>query len=566
MKFELSHESQLFYKNKVIGYKQIKNHQQFIGEAINKTSKPIAVLLQRDEYLIMSILSLIELNMPYVPIDSGMPTERVQYILNELEVELVLMNKNSNHHFEGAHPIYVEDAETHQMGDRILNVGSHSDTTFYIRYTSGSSGKPKGVEITRRNIESFIEGVTKRIEFKSGSTILCHTTPAFDIFFLEGVMPFYLGLNVHLVSDETANNPKKLIEVIDNSLINMIQMTPSKLMMIKNYAGNFLTLNKIDQLMVGGETFPKALLSILQNETDANIYNMYGPTETTIWSSIADLTSNQEISIGYPIEHAELVILDNNNLAVPTGVTGQIGIVGDVVSNGYINNQSLQSEKFIELEKGIVCYLTGDYGYVNELGEANFLYRIDNQVKMNGYRIELEEIEKRIVEVLSVDSCVVAKIENNDSSSIGCLYIGSADRSTIESHLKTILPDYMIPNHYQRVDQLPLNANGKIDRKKIQFQKFDNCSNASNGCEAEHQSATMERLVEVINDVYDVDVTKGIGNETTLSEFGINSVSFIKLIVEIEEEFDFEFDDDKLSHKAFNSLKCLVAYIDEKTA
>ena len=263
-------------------------------------------------------------------------------------------------------------------------------------YTSGSTGKPKGVGIRQKSVNNFIQGITNEIQIDERNIMLSVTTCSFDIFGLETLLPLTKGIKIVIAKEDEQRDPGALNKLIISSDVNTIQTTPSRLKLMLKAKNSSEAFSKLKLIMVGGEGLPKTVLSDIQSITASKIYNMYGPTETTIWSSVKDLTREKEVTVGKPIANTQIYILDNYGGIVPVGVPGELCIAGDGVAVGYLNKEELTAEKFVSnpFINETKMYKTGDLAKWNEKGEVIVLGRLDNQVKIGGYRIELGEIRK----------------------------------------------------------------------------------------------------------------------------------------------------------------------------
>lgn len=236
-------------------------------------SKRIALILKKSPQLLFLLYYFFENQITYIPIDPNYPHDRIQYILEDSKPDSIITD-------------LIEDIDyklNHKMD-------SSDDIISYILYTSGSTGTPKGVNVPKEAIVNFIDGISEIIDFSSGKRIVCLTTVSFDIFFLESIMALYKGLIVVLANEEEQRNPKLMAKLIQDNEVDMVQMTPSRMQLLLSHDKELSCLKNVKEIMIGGEAFPLGLLRTLQEKTTAKIYNMYGPTETTIWSTVSDLT------------------------------------------------------------------------------------------------------------------------------------------------------------------------------------------------------------------------------------------------------------------------------------
>lgn len=409
----------------------------------------------------------------------------------------------------------------------------------YVIYTSGSTGKPKGVMLEHMSVNNFIKGTTDIIEFMPGKKILALTTISFDIFVLETLLALTKGLNVVVADEEQQHNSRLLGDLIESSGIDMLQVTPSRMMLLMNDDVSLSCLKGVKDIMVGGEAFPKYLLDSIKKLSKAKIYNLYGPTETTVWSTIKDLTYCSEINIGKPIANTQIYILDKNDRPVPVGVAGELCIAGDGLARGYLNMDDLTKEKFVPnpFIPGRLMYRTGDFARWLDDGDVEFIGRIDHQVKIRGFRIELDDIEANLLSYDKVDEAVVVAKEDESGSKYICTYVVAKEEFSIQElkeYLKKELPDYMIPSQFIQLDALPLTASGKIDRKAL-----NNLEGAASSV-AEYAAPgneTEEKLLKIWQEVLG---TKQIGINDSFFELGGHSITAMHAINKIAGELKID--------------------------
>jgi len=526
-------------------------------ELDGQTNKKIAVIQKRSPGLIFSLISLMNKGCTFIPIDPSLPQERKEFIIQNAKPDFILQE-------DGLKPNYFTGST-----DFIQGV---SDNISYIIYTSGSTGQPKGVAVTRDALFNFIEGISEIIDFSAGKRIACLTTISFDIFLLESIMALYKGLTVVLANEDEQRNPKLMAKLIQDNAVDMIQMTPSRMQLLLNYDKELMCLKNVKEIMIGGEPFPISLLRSLQEKTTAKIYNMYGPTETTIWSTVSNLTCKDRVDIGRPIKNTEIYIVDENLFILPYGQAGEICIAGKGLSKGYVGREDLTREKFIYLPQKpeVMVYRTGDIGRYLPDGDLEYLGRTDNQVKIRGYRIELEEIEFYMNQIEGINQSIVIAIEKSEPEKILQAFYTSdiaLEQKDISNYLSSKLPEYMIPVIFKRVESFIQTANGKIDRKRVlecvEIKNSDSIPEDSNISEL---NDNQKKALEVIISNLDSKIAGDITLEAEFAGAGIDSVTFIKIVLALENEFDFEFDDEMLLITNFPKVRTLVEYVELKTS
>lgn len=526
----------------------------------------LALAMERTPMLLVSVITLLNENILFLPISEELPTERLEYMLNNAQVDAILTDTRWVSDRNMKYPILFFDKNEVNVR-KIEKKHLAKQDLAYILFTSGSTGKPKGVEVYRNGLINFLYAISERIEFPNNVRIACFTSEMFDIFFLESVFAMHNGMTIILADREERNNPKKMVDLIRENNVNVIQMTPTSLEMLQVIDKNFECLHTVCTIMVGGEKFPAALLKKLQCQTLAKIYNMYGPTETTIWSIIADLTTRNEITIGTPVLNTEVYILDQEQKRLDYYEEGEICIAGKGLAKGYRNNNKQTENSFINIfldGEYKRVYKTGDLGYQKENGEFVCLGRSDLQIKVRGHRIELEEIEENLVTMDVIDKAVTSIYEDEYGKKIICFYTSKQEleENVLRQFLAKRLPQYMIPSRFIKVNSFEYTASKKIDRKKM-IQNFMNkiqCDNTYS--ELLPQVKCNQIIHRILNEILGTNNLK-IELNSTFDELGMDSLMYINFIVRIEEEFQIEIDDQLLTQEATLTLDDIIAHVNK---
>lgn len=432
-----------------------------------KSNDNIAIFMRRNNYLVASLIAILKCGCSYIPIDPEYPDERVKYILNDSNTSYILTD-NERLVYDDIINININNMDVNENKEVEFNI--KKDSLAYIIYTSGSTGNPKGVMISNQNLVNFIYGINKKINITEKDSIVSVTTISFDIFGLELWLPLSLGATVVLANENEQVMGEKLNKICIKNNVNIIQTTPTKLKMLIDGNEHLEFLVNMRKIILGGENLPFTFFKSLKEiAKDTLIYNVYGPTETTIWSTVSDITDKDYITVGKPISNTKILIIDKKRRLLPIGIKGELAISGDSLSIGYYKKEELTLEKFIKsniLDK--VIYITGDLALIDFNSEILILGRIDFQVKVNGRRIELEEIEKNISMLKYIKEAIVT-LKNNK---LICFYT-TIDKN-IDINLQEVrkqlyykLPIYMIPSIFQKINDIPYTLNGKIDRKKL---------------------------------------------------------------------------------------------------
>lgn len=579
---ELSDTTALVFNNESISYKELNGRVNRVARYLRRfgldKEEPVVLFTKRNVDTIVGMLAILKVGAAYIPVDPSYPMDRVKYMMRNSNCRIMLTNVDLEYCMRLEDTIVLDMREEKILFGDSSNYDEYieSDNLAYIIYTSGSTGQPKGVMIEHRSIINLKEGINQYIKFQVGKSVLALTTVSFDIFVLETLVPLISGSKVVLANDSQQNNPKLLGELIEKSKIDILQMTPSRLKMLLEYDSDLVCLRNVKDLMLGGETFPKTFLDVFRkNNLSFNIFNVYGPTETTVWSTIKELSSSDEVNIGTTIVNTKAFICDEQNNLVPFGEEGELCLAGEGLARGYFGDEQETSVKFIKpnfcnLSK---IYKTGDIARFLPNGDLELIGRKDSQIKIRGYRIELEEIEYVLRKCRNVkDSVVVACNTNNDNVKLIGVITSETEVliSEVQAELNRILPKYMIPQIITQVDQLPLTPNGKLDRRKLinSYNQELNCIKISVDNAREQQSFDIDsRLLEVLkyvgvnlNDAKSLESILGL----TISEVGINSVIYIRLIVAIEDKFEIEVEDEKLMVGSFKYIRDIRDYLKEK--
>jgi amino acid adenylation domain-containing protein len=432
----------------------------------------VAVQLDRSPKLLISLLAIMKTGAAYLPVDPSYPAERVKYMIADSAAHLILAeNGAGNAHLATDAKIYLnlnkEWADILQSEEIYDTTTSVTDLA-YLLYTSGSTGKPKGVQVDHGNLANFLLSMKKKPGMKAEDRMLAITTISFDIAGLELFLPLICGAVVVLAGRDTARDGAALLELIRKKNITIAQATPATWYMLLDNGWN-TPLNL--KALCGGEAFPRDLAAKLLSLTN-EVWNMYGPTETTIWSSIKQITRADEITIGKPIDHTTIYILDADRRQVEPGESGEIFIGGKGVSRGYLNRDELTKATFIRnpfSDREEIIYQTGDEGKQLPNGDFVCLGRLDQQIKLRGFRIELGEIENVLLELEHIKKAVVVVSERAGIQQLVAYVVASSPigGEKLRSFMSRKLPEYMIPNSFVEVAEFPLTPNGKIDRKNL---------------------------------------------------------------------------------------------------
>ena len=448
----------------------------------------VGICVERSLEMVVGLLGILKAGGAYVPLDPTYPTERLAYMLADSAPKILLTQAHLREQLSYTDSAVIAlDAQWSEIAQQPVGnldattLGLRPDHLAYVIYTSGSTGKPKGVMIEHANVVNFLKSLQQKLQVTASDRLLAVTTISFDIAGLEIYVPLISGAAVVMGSRAAASDTLALSAMMGRFDITMMQATPVTWQMLLNSDWDGCSRLKA---LCGGEALSTTLSQRLVGKVGA-LWNLYGPTETTIWSCSRRLiqVSDGELlveSIGAPIANTQIYILDSHRQPVPIGVAGEIYIGGVGVGRGYLNRPKLTAERFIKdpfsSDPQARLYKTGDLGRWRPDGAIEYLGRNDYQVKIRGFRIELGEIEAQLLHHPGVKEAVVLAREDEPGEKRLVAYVvgrGASDAEpalsveTLRAHLKPILPDYMSPSAFVMLESLPLTSNGKLDRRAL---------------------------------------------------------------------------------------------------
>ncbi|APO47192.1 hypothetical protein BS614_26170 [Paenibacillus xylanexedens] len=465
--------------NEKISYKELNDKADKLAHILNnlgvKPNSVVGLCIERSIDMLVALLGILKSGAAYLPIDPEFPTERREYMLRHSQVEILVTDSTHLDLSIGAQSIICIDVSSigHEalITKPVIN-SCKADDLAYLIYTSGSTGEPKGVMIEHRAAHNFIQAISQSIEFRVGQSILALTTISFDISFLELIVPLTHGMRVVIGRKQEVVNPKSIFQLMERYDISMVQMTPSRLELLLLGPEAKSYLNKLDYLLIGGEVLHNNTLNELYDLTNPKLLNLYGPTETTIWSALKEIKGETRSNIiGVPIANTQIYITDRDMKILPSGLIGELCIGGDGLARGYFNKEDLTKEQFPYVKSlNQRLYRTGDMAKLLQNGDIEFIGRMDNQVKIRGYRIELEEIESALLGVSGIEQAAVDIFTNMDGSKyVRSFFVTNQELNIdeIRLFLGNKLPEYMIPSKFIRSKELPLTPNGKLNRRAL---------------------------------------------------------------------------------------------------
>mgnify|MGYP002624948222 CR=1 FL=1 len=419
----------------------------------------IALLLHRTSRLILSLFGVLKAGAAYIPCDPDYPEDRVKLILEDSGAKLIIT------------PELAE--ELLQTGDASLpQTGVTPDDLAYLIYTSGSTGRPKGVMLRHAGICNYLYGhpanVFAHAVLTDATRILSVTTISFDAALQDIGMAYYNGKTLIVATEEQANNPISLAQLIKAQQINMVSGTPSRWQTWLTSVDFCEAVSQVKICRAGGEKFSDQLLQQMRSVTKARIFNCYGPTEITVASNNVELTNAPMVTVGKPQLNVKEFIVDADGNELPVGVVGELYIGGRGVARGYNNLDEMTRERFV-VYHGERIYKSGDYAKWLPDGNVVILGRTDHQIKLRGLRIELGEIENVMLKVTGMKKVVILIRKLNDKEHL-CAYY-TADRAiapdVLKAEISKSLTQYMVPTAYLQLKEMPMTPNGKTDVKAL---------------------------------------------------------------------------------------------------
>ncbi len=535
---------------KRITYAELNGRANRLARRLQKLGvgpeKVVAICLGRTLDLIVGLLGIMKAGGAYLPIDRDLPRDRQALMLDDAQPTVLLTQRDLQASLPATSAsIFICDEEQERNAlaaesDADVPAQITGDHLAYVMYTSGSTGTPKGVEIPHRALVNFLASMQEKPGMKSSDVLVAITTVSFDIAGLEIFLPLVTGARLIFLGRDDVADGFRIIHHLERHQATVLQATPStwRMLLDAKWAG------KPDlKMLCGGEGLPRELANQLLAK-GSELWNMYGPTETTIWSAIAKIEPGAGlITIGEPIANTQLHILDTQLQPVPPGVPGELHIGGLGLARGYRGRPELTAERFIPDSfsslPGARLYKTGDLARVRG-GQIEVQGRIDHQVKIRGYRIELGEIESRLGEYPAIkESVVVAHEVAPGRKQLVAYFVLRPEAAVPEmgqliaelrGFLGQKLPDYMIPSFFEMLTALPLTPNGKINRKALPAPRLE-AARASRPY-ATPQGPIETKLAEIWAEILGRDQ---IGRDDNIFEIGGDSLLIFRIAARANE-------------------------------
>jgi amino acid adenylation domain-containing protein len=501
----------------------------------------VGIFLERSINMVIALLGVLKAGGAYIPLDPAYPGERIGFILEDAGVDLLLTQQDLLPLLPAQSATAIDlDAVQNEISKQSKSApagAASPENLAYVLYTSGSTGRPKGVQITHANLVNFLASMQHEPGLGASDTLLAVTTLSFDIAGLEIYLPLISGAKVVLASRAEASDGRRLLQLMQRQRPTVMQATPATWRMLIDAGWEGSPELRV---LCGGEALAGDLAAPLLPRC-AQLWNMYGPTETTIWSSVYRVQSASATApIGKPIANTTFYILNADVQPVPVGVAGELYIGGEGVAKGYLRRPELTAEKFVADPFGrpvdarpvARLYRTGDLVRYLPDGNVQYLGRTDFQVKIRGFRIELGEIESALTQHPAVQQAVVAAREDSpgDKRLVGYIVAKPGSHLNIteaRAHLKQSLPDYMLPAALVELESLPLTPNGKVDRKALPKPDFQPATSAAAVPPRDELEANLVKIWQEILKAESIGVTDNF------FDLGGHSLMAVRLMEEI---------------------------------
>lgn len=558
------------FAEKTLTYRELDNKSNMLANYLLELGVGpdvlVGIYMNRCIDMIVALLGVLKAGGAYVPLDPDFPIERVAYMIDHAKPASILTQEMLDNDLPScdAHIICIDNQwhKIEQYSEKNPDEKIDPQHIAYVMYTSGSTGKPKGVQIPHEALINFMGSMAKEPGINEKDILLAVTTLSFDISVLEMFLPLIVGARVVIASRTVATDGAMLLEMIEKEKITFMQATPTtwRLLLAADWK-----MDRPFKVLCGGEPLPKDLAKDLI-EKAGGVWNMYGPTETTIWSTCYHITDvDQEMLIGKPIANTRIYLLDKQMNPVPIGVQGELYIGGTGLARGYLHQPDLTKKRFLKdlfcKEKNARMYKTGDWCRYLEDGNIEFYNRIDNQVKVHGFRIELGEIESVLNQHPDIQEAAAAVFDGHQGNKRLIGYIvpkvepPSAER--LRAFLQEKLPYYMVPSIYVTLDRMPLTPNAKIDRKALPEpdKARPELDEAYIAPANEHE----KRMAKIWQNTLDIE---RIGVHDNFFVLGGDSLLVVKLITKIQKEFITDIRVAKVFQ--YPTISSLVSYLSHK--
>ncbi|HEY6349037.1 MAG TPA: amino acid adenylation domain-containing protein [Candidatus Angelobacter sp.] len=538
-------------QGEALSYLELNRRANRLGHYLRKQGvrpdERVAICMKRNVEMVVALLGIMKAGAAYVGLDAGYPDERLHYMIEDAGVRIVLTQQVLAEKLRGSGARLVcmdeeaQQARIAEESERNPKPVTAMENLVYVIYTSGSTGKPKGVGIEHRQLVNYVQGIRKDLEelgLGAKAKYATVSTLSADLGNTAIYPSLVSGGELHIIGEDHMLDGQRLGEYFEREKIDCLKIVPSHLAGLRGAKGGEKVMPR-KVLVVGGEASTWHWVKQWQTASECAVINHYGPTETTVGAvrfRVAKEAMEEEgiVPIGQPLGNVQLYVLDPHMELVPVEVPGELYIGGAGVGRGYLNRADVTAERFVPdlfSDPGQRLYRTGDLVRRRKDGNIEFLGRIDQQVKIRGFRIELGEIEAALREQPGVEQAAVVAAEGESGSKRLVAYLipssaseNQVDVESLRVRLSSLLPDYMVPAVYVLLKEFPLNANGKLDRKRLP--PSDAAAYMTRGYEApmSEAEATVARIWE------EVLKLERVGRNDNFFELGGHSLLAITVI------------------------------------
>ncbi|MGP9766973.1 amino acid adenylation domain-containing protein [Halomonas sp. AOP13-D3-9] len=527
-----------------------------------KPETRVGIAVGRSIEMVVGLLAILKAGGAYVPLDPDYPAERLAYMVEDSGIELLLTQQHLRDTLPVAESLSVIELDRLEVAHHALNnpeLALHGEHLAYVIYTSGSTGRPKGVMVRHHALSHFLLSMQETPGLSPDDILVAVTSLSFDIAALELYLPLISGARVVLASRETTRDGKALGELLNQEKATVLQATPSGWRLLRSSGWPWTTAPLIEGFkgLCGGEALPPDLAEDLQTQ-GVELWNMYGPTETTIWSA-TDQVKGCQAFLGRAIAATQLYVLDSALNLAPLGVAGELYLGGVGLARGYLGRAELTAERFVAdpFIAGERVYRTGDLVRWREDGQLEYLGRIDHQIKVRGFRIELGEIEAQLLALSEIREAVVVAQEGPSGSRLVAYVVPQTDveldTTSLRETLGQKLPDYMVPGVIITLEALPLTPNGKVDRKALPAPDL-----TSNSQYEPPQGEVEEALAEIWSEILGVEQ---VGRHDNFFELGGHSLLAVQIVARVQADMQVELKiSEVFKHPLLSDLaECIAA-------
>lgn len=521
---------------------------------------PVGICVDRSANMVVGLLAILKAGGAYMPMDPAYPKDRLAFMMEDAGAKVVVTDVDSRRAIPGTSAQIVEIEKALKEGSsnghagREATAAQNSPSTAYVIYTSGSTGKPKGVQVLHRGVVNLLQSAAKKIGASSEDTLLAVTTLSFDIAALELFMPLVIGAQLHIASREAASDGSQLAALIKTSGATLMQATPAtwRLLIEAGWDGD-----RGLKIICGGEALPRHLADQLVTR-NKEVWNFYGPTETTIWSSAWKVEKVGPIVIGRPLANTQFYVLSGELQPLPIGTGGELYIGGSGLAAGYLNRPELTAERFIQSPyfNGRI-YRTGDIARFLPDGTVECLGRVDAQVKIRGFRIEPGEIEAVLRKHPEIaDVLVTARADAFGDQRLVAYVIGrngELSLNTMRDFARSQLPHYMVPAQFVALKEFPLTPNLKIDVRRLPTPEH---AQASRGDLRAARNPEEQAIVEIWKEAL---MLREVGIDESFFDLGGDSLAATRAFARMNKLFHAELSlGDMFDYPTIASLAALI--------